>query len=306
MQDIIGDIRSSVRRLSGELENFQEIARHIRPNAGEIPQLDGLDIYGQTIPLNGVIGGDHIVYVDFNKRYDLDARIEQAKKQGNLAIAKALAGCRNKAGIGILDVSGHQITDALLAAMMHQSFLLGVIYELDYSGNITERLFENINTRFYNSSAVSKFLTLLYGEIYVDGTFKFLSAAHPPPVVFSQKYDKIVTIPQPVSFPPIGTLPSQSDIDRRNTKSVLGYKDPYRVNEIDLIGSGDIMLIYTDGLMEHMKGDEEYFPGRVEEIFHRHKKDSAFVIFEALKEDVLSFAEPTDDISYVVIKRESL
>ena len=82
MQDIIGDIRSSVRRLSGELENFQDIARHIRPSAGEIPKLEGLDIYGETIPLNGVIGGDHIVYVDFNERYDLEARIEQATSRG--------------------------------------------------------------------------------------------------------------------------------------------------------------------------------------------------------------------------------
>ena len=304
MQDIIGDIRSSVSRLSGELDNFQDIARHIRPGAGEIPKLNGLDIYGETIPLNGVIGGDHIVYVDFNERYDLEARIEHATSQGQLEIAAALKACRQKAGIAILDVSGHQITDALLAAMMHQAFLLGVIYELDYYGNITERLFENLNTRFYNSSAVSKFLTLLYGEIWADGTFKFLSAAHPPPVVFSQAYDKLVTIPDPVSFPPIGTLPSQSDIDRRNNKSVLGYKDPYRVNEIDLIGSGDIMLIYTDGLAEHERGEEAYFPGHIEEVLHKHKEASAKAIFEALKTDVLSFAEPEDDISFVVIKRD--
>lgn len=304
MQDIISDIRSSVRRLSGELENFQDIARHIRPDAGEIPQLAGLDIYGETMPLNGVIGGDHIVFVDFDRRYDLDARIEQAKEKGRLDVVAGLEACRHKAGIGILDVSGHQITDALLAAMMHQAFLLGVIYELDYSGNITERLFENLNTRFYKSSSVSKFLTLLYGEIYEDGSFKFLSAAHPPPVVFSQKYDKIVTIPDPSSFPPIGTLPLRSDIDRRNNKSVLGYKDPYRLNEIDLIGSGDIMLIYTDGLSEHEKDEEEYFPTHVENVLRVHKLESAKDIFEALKADLLDFNDPDDDISFVVIKRE--
>ena len=304
MQDIISDIRSSVRRLSGELENFQDIARHIRPDAGEIPQLAGLDIYGETMPLNGVIGGDHIMFVDFDRRYDLDARIEQAKEKGRLDVVAGLEACRHKAGIGILDVSGHQITDALLAAMMHQAFLLGVIYELDYSGNITERLFENLNTRFYKSSSVSKFLTFLYGEIYEDGSFKFLSAAHPPPVVFSQKYDKIVTIPDPSSFPPIGTLPLRSDIDRRNNKSVLGYKDPYRLNEIDLIGSGDIMLIYTDGLSEHEKDEEEYFPTHVENVLRVHKHESAKDIFEALKADLLDFNDPDDDISFVVIKRE--
>jgi serine phosphatase RsbU (regulator of sigma subunit) len=304
MQDIIGDIRSSVRRLSGELENFQDIARHIRPAPGEIPMLPGLDIYGETIPLNGVIGGDHIVYIDFNRRYDLDARIQQARGRGQRDIVAGLEACKHKAGIAILDVSGHQITDALLAAMMHQAFLLGVIYELDYTGNITERLFENLNQRFHKSSAVSKFITLLYGEIYQDGTFKFLSAAHPPPVVFSQKFDKIVTIPDPSSFPPIGTLPLRSDIDRRNSRSVLGYKAPYRVNEIDLIGSDDIMLIYTDGLQEHEKDGVEFFPSHVENVLRERKQDSAKEIFEALKQDVLAFADPVDDVSFVVIKRD--
>jgi hypothetical protein len=63
-----------------------------------------------------------------------------------------------KAGIAILDVSGHHATDGLLAAMMHQSFLLGVTYELDMHGNVTKRLFENLNTRFYHSSSLNKFV----------------------------------------------------------------------------------------------------------------------------------------------------
>ena len=42
-----------------------------------IPELKGIDIYGETIPLDGLIGGDHIIYVDFKKRYDLEARIQK-------------------------------------------------------------------------------------------------------------------------------------------------------------------------------------------------------------------------------------
>ena len=51
-----------------------------------------------------------------------------------------------------------------LAAMLHQAFLLGSIYELDMFGNITKRLFENLNTRFHNSSSLSKFVTMIYGD----------------------------------------------------------------------------------------------------------------------------------------------
>src|SRR5216110_2413086 len=74
-----------------------------------------------------------------------------------------------------------------LATMLHQAFLLGAIYEIDMFGMITKRLFENLNTRFYNSSSLNKFVTMIYGEISQDCTFRFLSAAHPPPVVFSSQ-----------------------------------------------------------------------------------------------------------------------
>ncbi len=303
MEDILGDIRTSVRQLTGELENFQEIAQYIKPMAGELPKLPGLDIYGETIPLNGIVGGDHILYVDFSRRYDLDARIRQAKEEGRDKVARRLERCRHKAGIAIADVSGHQITDALLAAMLHQAFLLGVIYELDYHGTVTEQLFENLNTRFYNSSSVSKFLTMLYGEIDDDGTFRFISAAHPMPVIFSRRFDRIVDVPEQRTFPPIGTLPSGDDIDRRTNSSVLGYKDPYRVNELDLIGSGDTMLLYTDGLYEHARGEEGYFPTHLEDVLRATKDGSAQEIFDAIRRDLTAFARPEDDVSFVVIKQ---
>jgi hypothetical protein len=38
------------------------------------------------------------------------------------------------AGVALIDVCGHQITDALLTAMFHQAFLLGILYELIPNG----------------------------------------------------------------------------------------------------------------------------------------------------------------------------
>src|SRR5438477_11581265 len=100
--------------LTGELKNFQEIAHYIVPLPGEIPSLRGIDVYGDTMALNGVIGGDHIIYVDFKKRYDLAARIEQAAAAGRWEVVTHLESCKGKAGIALMDVSGHQVTDALL------------------------------------------------------------------------------------------------------------------------------------------------------------------------------------------------
>ena len=85
----------------------------------------------------------------------------------------------------MLDAAGHQMTDALLAAMIHQAFLLGALYELDRYGQITTRLFENLNTRLYRSSGAHKFVSLLYGEVSEEGRSGFLSAGQPLPRVFS-------------------------------------------------------------------------------------------------------------------------
>ncbi len=305
MEDASIDVEQSLARLTGELQNFQDIAKHIKPPSGEIPVLNGIDIYGETIPLKGLIGGDHIIYVDFKKRYDLEARIRHAEKEGRKRVAANLRRCQRMAGIALVDVSGHQITDAMLAGMLHEAFLLGAIYELDQFGTITEKLFENLNTRIYNSSSVSKFLTMIYGEISEDDTFKFLSAAHPMPIVFSNTKDRIMDISEDlfVNFPPIGTLPSQEDIDRQAIQSVLGFKKKYEINEWTLMGPGDILLLYTDGLTDHRRGDDDYYPDRLSSALRRVKGLPAQGIFEAIREDLLDFGEPLDDISLVVIKR---
>jgi len=288
-----------------ELENFEEIAAQLTAAPGDLPSLDGIDIYGQTLPLNGVVGGDHIIYLDFKQRYDLDARIRKARRQDRTDVVENLIHCKSKAGIAIADVSGHRVTDALLALMLHQSFLLGAIYELGFNGTITTRLFENLNTRFYKSSSFSKFITLLYGEIGEDGKFTFISAAHPVPVVFSREFDRIMDIAEDMltTFPPIGTMPSSDDIDRRTTETVLGFKDKYEVNEIALMGSGDIMLLYTDGFSELSDGTREYFPDLLEAKLREVKDQSAQGIFEAVQQDLLNFGVPFDDLSFIVIKR---
>ena len=98
-------------------------------------------------------------------------------------------------------------------------------------------------------------------------------------------------------------MPSSDDIDRRIMKPPLGFKGQYEVNEINLMGSGDILLLYTDGLSEHSNGTEDYFPGRLEAVLRACKDLSAREISNAIRDDLLAFSPPTDDISFVVIKR---
>jgi serine phosphatase RsbU (regulator of sigma subunit) len=290
-----------------ELDNFTLIARELIPLPGDIPSIEGIDIYGQSRQLGGPIGGDHIIYIDFNRRFDLDERIREARKAGKQEVADRLGRNRTRAGLLVADVSGHQITDALLSAMLHQAFLLGVSYELDSSGEITTNLFENINNRFYQSSAISKFITMMYGEISSSGDFRFISAGHPPPIVFSHEFNKIVEISSDrlTGFFPIGTRPSANQVDYKKRIGDPGHLERYGFNQISLLGKGDIMLLYTDGLLDHVNGeDDSYFPCLLELRLRDVKDLSAREIYFRLIEDMIAFGELSDDLTLLVVKKD--
>lgn len=292
--------------LDNELTNFQKIAKRIKPHPGDIPFLPGIDIYGESIFLNGELGGDHITFIDFNKRFDIETRIQNAIKNGRKHVANKLQETKRKAGILLADAAGHSTTDALLTAMLHQSFLIGAGYELKLYGSITTYLFETINTRFYNSSSIDKYITMIYGEIDQNGEFRFVSAAHPLPIVFSNEYNKFVDIHQSrmETFLPIGTLPSEVDLDLKKNKTIYGYKPKYSVNQINMMGNGDILILFSDGFTDDEYGEKNYVSERLETTLRDVKYDSAKDIFFHIKDDFFSYiTEPGDDVTFVVIKK---
>jgi serine phosphatase RsbU (regulator of sigma subunit) len=300
------EFKDPVIQLTSELENFEEIAKYLIPKPGDVPLIHGIDVFGGTLALNGSGGGDLVIYIDFKQRFDLEARIQLATDEGRWDVVENLKRCERTAGIALVDVSGHRVTDAFLAATLHQALLLGAIYEMDTFGQVTQRLFENLNTRFYESSSDHKFVSLMYGEISEDAKFSFLSAAQPFPLVFSIQHDQFMEVDQDlcVSYPPLGMVPSLHVTDHNRTTSVLGFKDDYRMNDWVLMGEGDILLLHTDGLVEHRRTADDYYPGRLERKLRDVKHRTAAEIFEAIKRDLLAFTKPSDDISLVVIKRK--
>jgi serine phosphatase RsbU (regulator of sigma subunit) len=290
-----------IRFLSGELDSLSELLRNFEPPPSELPEVPWIDVYGEALPQNGKAGGDHIIYVDFKKRYKMDKLIREAPD----GLKEKLRATAGRAGIAVIDVEGHDYGSAFIASVFHQAFLLGVSYELRFFGEITTTLFENINTRFFNSSGIHKTLTMVYGEIMERGTFRFLSAAHPPPLVFSNKFDRLVAISeaQLVSFPQIGTMPSRGNSEK--TVPLLGVKERYTINEINLMGRGDILVLYTDGLSDHRDAQgNKYFPGRLEAVLRTNKAQPARDIFERIKADMLAFNPgPDDDVTVVIIKK---
>jgi serine phosphatase RsbU (regulator of sigma subunit) len=55
------------------------LRKRLMPVEGAIPHLSGIEMYGNSVPA-GTVGGDLFEYINFQQRYDLDARVRQALK----------------------------------------------------------------------------------------------------------------------------------------------------------------------------------------------------------------------------------
>ena len=147
---------------------------------------------------------------------------------------------------------------------------------------------------------------MIYGEISQEGTFRFLSAGHLPPKVFSYNYDRIVNISEDrlVSFPPIGSVPMKGQVEKFDL-SLMGYKEKYTINEINLMGKGDILILYTDGLSEMRNEEGELFgKERILSLFQDASGKEAATIKKMAKDRIMAFLgneEIPDDITLLMI-----
>src|SRR3954451_14366521 len=57
----------------------QYLRKRLLPVKGAIPNIVGIDMYGNSIPA-GTVGGDLFEYINFQQRYNIDARIAGALK----------------------------------------------------------------------------------------------------------------------------------------------------------------------------------------------------------------------------------
>jgi len=67
------------------------LRQRLMPVEGAIPQLAGIDMYGNSIPA-GTVGGDLFEYINFQQRYNIDGRIARALKLAKLYLAPLPAG----------------------------------------------------------------------------------------------------------------------------------------------------------------------------------------------------------------------
>lgn len=328
----------------------QYLRARLMPVEGVIPHLPGIEMYGNSVPV-GTVGGDLFEYINFQQRYDIDARIQRALKlskefleplpAGTLVrnsvddhvewlksrpdyspeletqyrrarsseqvrVAEDLHDLYTTAGVLLVDAEGHGIISAKIASTVHDTFHAFMLAELDRRGKTTPDMFERINLRLALSVTARNALgrstednareiaTMLYGEVHPHGQFRFVNFGHPPPLVYSAEFRKFMELDRSrmVQFLALGLEIPEDYPDRKRYFSM--HVRPRRANfsdiaEITLIGPGDILFLYTDGVYD---GTDEPERQRLEEVMRMHSARSAKDICTAL----LEYAVARDDI----------
>jgi len=229
---------------------------------------------------------------------------EQALQNYRVDLAQKIKDHKSMYGVAMTDVAGHENEALIVNAAFHQALLTGVLDHLSVTGEVPVALFENLNTRFQNTEDFESHIALIYGEIAESGRFRYIAANSHAPILFSAQYNAILHLQDTheSSFP-IGFALSEFTGADENDDEGTFTKPPYKVNELQ-IASGDILVLYSDGLHDHELGDgSRYISNGLEQLLRANKERSAQYICDRIREDVTKDPRE-DDVSYTIIKKE--
>ena len=189
----------------------------------------------------------------------------------------------NNTVICLGDISGHGMPAAMLMANL-QATLRGQALFTSSAGECLTRA----NKLLYRSTDLQKYATFFYGILNtVESRFHFSNAGHNTPFLINP--NKNVT---------------------RLTKggTVLGFMEDYQFEEDSVkLNSGDILIIYSDGITEAFnEREEEFGEERLLAVLKNNLKSTAEVLIENVFEAVNIFVDDgkqSDDITIVAIKK---
>jgi len=185
-------------------------------------------------------------------------------------------------GLAIGDVSGKGVAASLLMATFRASLLAEIRNQY-----AIRRILEKVNRLLFESMESGKFVTAFYGVLDVKNrVFTFSNAGHNPPLLLRANGT--------AEWLSEGGLP-------------LGIlRDTTYEERPVALATGDVLVLYTDGVTEASNNTEEqYGPKRLEEIVRRLKDYPAAEIVRAIEHDVEAFTGEVhlnDDLTLVVAR----
>lgn len=193
---------------------------------------------------------------------------------------------KDKIGILIADVSGKGVPAALFMALSRTITRANATWHKKAVNIITET-----NSMISADARSGMFVTLFFGVINLDErSITYVNAGHNPPLLF------------------------RSDGSREEltlTGPALGIMDIAQfTEETTKLNTGDILIMYTDGVTEAVnKNNEEFGVHRLDEIVRNNRNEPAEKIKEAIMEGLNEYTkgeDQFDDITIIVMKGEDI
>ncbi|MGE5429888.1 MAG: GAF domain-containing SpoIIE family protein phosphatase [Syntrophomonadaceae bacterium] len=189
----------------------------------------------------------------------------------------------SKVAFCIADVSGKGMPAALLMANIQASIRGQAFFKTSCHEAVSFT-----NNLLYASTDSSKYATLCYCILDTgSGSLSFCNAGHNPPILFS---------------------PGKQSLRLKDGGIVAGMIPEFRFSENSVeLSSGDLLVLFTDGVTEAMNTSEEEFgEERLAQIISSSIDESSDNILSNILSEVKLFAKGTeqfDDITVLVIKR---
>jgi phosphoserine phosphatase RsbU/P len=197
---------------------------------------------------------------------------------------------KNALGLAIGDICGKGIYAALLMANMQATLRSNVMNfwaqaEHDGEKNVAD-IVEKMNAQIFSYTNDNKFATFFYA-VYddVQKTLTYCNAGHNPPLHFhGQEINRLMT-----------------------GGTVVGiFADSQYEQKTITLSPGDILVAYTDGIIESVNEyGEEFGEARLIQIIQKHRELSAEIIKENVINAVLSWKyadEQDDDMTLIIAK----
>src|SRR6266516_212415 len=179
------------------------------------------------------------------------------------------------------DVSGKGVAASMLMSHLHATFR-----SLAEAGLPLDRMVEDANRIFCESTLAGQFATLVIGRAAHDGSVEFVSAGHLP----------------------LLHIHSDGVAAKDSTGVPLGMfcNAHFPVNRLTL-ERGDTVFLYTDGLTEaRNRAGQEYGLQRIRALAAQHNGKAPDGLISECLEDLVSFGEglkQTDDLTLLVVRR---